>query len=130
MIEENNTRMTSQRIKILEFLRSVKTHPTAEDIFINVKKELPAITLATVYRNLNLLAEQGRILKLEINNEFRFDADMCAHQHWVCRQCGKIGDIFKKEISDYALRKAKPYGFDIECVTIIYNGTCQKCGGS
>ena len=83
-------RQTIQRIKILEYLEGVKTHPTAETIYREVKKELPTITLATVYRNLNLLADEGKIVKLEINNEYHFDADRSNHQHGVCKKCGKI----------------------------------------
>jgi len=121
------TRMTSQRIKILDYLKGVHTHPNAEDVYEHVKKDLPSITLATVYRNLNLLAEQGEILKLEINNEFRFDADMCYHQHCVCRKCGKIVDIFNKKISEYALKNFKSKEFNADCVNVIFKGLCKKC---
>ena len=119
--------MTSQRMKILDYLRSVKTHPNAEQVYRHVKKKLPSITLATVYRNLNLLAEQGEILKLEINKEFRFDADICYHQHFVCKNCGKIIDVFQKEISEYAMKKVKSKDFKPQCVKIIYWGLCKNC---
>lgn len=119
--------MTSQKIKILDYLKSVKTHPTAETIYEAVKKDLPAISLATVYRNLNLMAQQGKIIKLEINGEFRFDADMCFHQHGVCRSCGKIIDIPQKEISQYAMKKVQVKGFTPECVYVIFNGICRSC---
>ena len=123
------TRMTSQRVKILEYLKGVKTHPTAEDVYRNVKKALPAITLATVYRNLNLLAEQGKILKFKIHNEYHFDADISCHQHCVCKKCGSICDVFQKEISEYALKKAKLGGFKPDCVNVIFKGLCKKCKG-
>ncbi|MBN2112349.1 transcriptional repressor, partial [Candidatus Woesearchaeota archaeon] len=127
MIINKKRRMTSQRMKILEYLKGVKTHPAAEEVYRNVKKELPAITLATVYRNLNLLAEEGKILKIEINNESRFDADISCHQHLVCRKCGRITDIFKKDISEYAMKKIKSNDFSPECVKIIFWGLCTKC---
>jgi Fe2+ or Zn2+ uptake regulation protein len=127
MVINKKRRMTSQRMKILEYLRKVKTHPNAEEVYRNVKKELPAITLATVYRNLNLLAEQGEILKLEINKEARFDADMCCHQHLVCRKCGKIMDVFQKDVSEHAMKKIKSKEFLPECVNIIFWGLCKKC---
>lgn len=120
-------RMTNQRIKILEYLRSVKTHPTAEMVYEGVKKDLPAISLATVYRNLNLLAEQGEILKLEIGGEFRFDGDICSHLHAVCTKCGKVSDIMDPKIPAHALKNFRLKGFKPRCVHIIFKGTCTKC---
>ena len=126
MSEKNNsgsTRNTTQRIKILEYLRSVKTHPTAEDIYKHVKKDLPSITLATVYRNLNLLAKQEEILKLEINGEYHFDGDVCYHQHGVCRKCGTIIDIMQKNITAYAMKHMKEGWQYIS----VYSCICLKC---
>ena len=122
------TRMTNQKIKILQHLKSVRTHPTAEMVYAAVKKDLPAISLATVYRNLHQLSREGKVLKLEINGEFRFDGDVCNHQHFVCTECGRIIDIFHEEISEYALKKVKTLKFHPSCVHIIYRGICDKCG--
>jgi len=122
-----NTRLTNQRIKILEHLKSVKTHPTAEMVYDTVVKGLPAITLATVYRNLNLLADRREILRLEINNEYRYDADLSFHQHCVCKKCGKIVDLFQKEISKYALDKIKTADFEPSSVNVIFYGICKGC---
>ena len=88
-------RNTEQRKKILEHLKSVHTHPTAETVYNAIKKDMPKITLATVYRNLNLLAEQGEIQRLEINKEYRYDACCNAHQHCVCEECGKVMETFQ-----------------------------------
>ncbi len=118
-------RMTVQKMKILEHLKSVKTHPTAEMVYNVVKKDIPSITLATVYRNLNCLSEDGKIVKLEINGEFRFDADMGKHQHCVCKKCGKILDVFQKEISEYALKKIKSTDFVPSGVQVIFYGNCK-----
>jgi Fe2+ or Zn2+ uptake regulation protein len=120
-------RITNQRLKILEHLKSVKTHPSAEMVFNEVSRNLPAITLATVYRNLNLLADQGEILKLEVNNEFRYDGDNSFHQHCVCKDCGNIMDLFQEEISKYALNKFHSNKFDANSVNVIFNGTCVSC---
>ncbi|MBN2101285.1 MAG: transcriptional repressor [Candidatus Aenigmarchaeota archaeon] len=120
-------RMTSQRLKILEYLRSVKTHPTAEMVYKAVSRDLPAITLATVYRNLNLLAEQGQILRFEIGKEYRFDGDTCCHQHFVCTKCGKLIDIFNKKLSEQAMKSVDSEEFFPKSVRIIFYGTCKKC---
>lgn len=120
-------RQTIQRIKILGYLKSVVTHPTAEMVYIAAKKEIPTITLATVYRNLHLLADEGEISRLEINNEYRFDANVGKHQHYVCKKCGEILDVFQKEISEYALKKVDGKKFEPDTVQVIFYGLCKKC---
>ena len=127
MIPNKQRRISVQRQKILNYLKSVKTHPTAEMVYSGVKNEMPNVSLGTVYRNLNILAEDGEILKLEINNEFHFDGDLCKHQHCVCNQCGKIMDVFQEEISKYALKKINVKGFEAKCVNVIFNGNCKSC---
>lgn len=122
------TRITNQRMKIIEYMKSVTSHPTAETVYRAVKRDMPAITLATVYRNLHILADQGNILRLEINNEYRFDYDTKIHQHFVCRNCGKVIDIHQEEISNYAMKKIKSDDFNPESVRIIFYGNCKKCG--
>lgn len=115
-------RLTIQKIKILDYLKSVKTHPTAEEVFNNVKKELPTITLSTVYRNLNLLAEEGIILRLEINHEYRYDAHKGNHQHFVCTETGKVFDIHDNESNDYLMSKIDKKKFVPDSVMVIYKG--------
>lgn len=121
------TRITNQRLKILQYLKKVKTHPRAEEVYEKIKAEMPAISLATVYRNLNRLAEEGEILRLEINKEYHYDGDKCSHQHCLCKKCGIILDVFQKDISEYALSKIKSEGFQPSCVTIMFNGVCKNC---
>ena len=120
-------RQTNQRIKGLGCLRKVKTHPKAEEVFLMVRKELPAITLATVYRNLNRLAEGGEILKMEIGGEYRYDADISFHQHCICKKCGEVKDLFQEEISKFCLNKIKMVGFDPDSVCVLFHGCCKKC---
>ncbi len=94
-------RITAQRMKILEFVNSVRTHPTAEEVYNHVKKEIPSITLATVYRNLHILVEQGEIIKVGINNEYHFDGFTDEHQHLFCNQCKKIEDVEDSKLNKY-----------------------------
>jgi len=123
------TRNTYQKTKILEYLQSVKTHPTADIVYEAVRKDIPTISLGTVYRNLNKMADNSEILRLEIGGEYHFDADLCLHQHAVCKNCGKILDLFDKETSEFALEKLRKHGFDAECVEITFKGTCKSCKG-
>jgi Fur family ferric uptake transcriptional regulator len=120
-------RTTPQKSKILEYIKKIKTHPTAEDAYNALREELPGLSLATVYRNLNFLADSGQILRLEIGNEYHFDGDKCLHQHCICKKCGKIIDVFHPEISEYVMKKISSEQFIPECVTIVFNGQCKSC---
>lgn len=114
-------------MKVIEFLRGVHSHPTAEMVYEAVKKDIQTITLATIYRNLNQLAQDGEIIKLEVNGEYRFDADISKHQHLVCKKCGKIKDLFQENISAYALKNINSPGFYTESVQVMFRGECKKC---
>ena len=129
MISKHNTitRMTNQRRKILDYLRSVKTHPTAEMVYTALRKDLPSMTLATVYRNLNLLAEQGEILKFDVKCVSHFDGDLSFHQHCICSKCGRVKDLFEKKITSNTLRGMSISDFEPKSLNIIIYGTCKKC---
>ena len=97
-------RMTNQRRVILQELRNVHSHPTADDIYIMVRKTLPRISLGTVYRNLEILSEMGLIKKLVgCGRQRRFDGDIENHYHIRCVKCGKIDDL-PEEIADLISR--------------------------
>jgi Fur family transcriptional regulator, ferric uptake regulator len=121
-------RLTTQRQVILEELSKVKTHPTASELYDMVRKRLPRIGLGTVYRNLELMADSGMILKIEVGGtQKRFDATTEEHYHIRCSACGKVDDIdvpVVKELIDQAA-DATPYlilGHHVE-----FTGICSVC---
>ena len=124
-------RLTKQRKIILEQLQSVRTHPTAEEIFKMVKKHLPGISLATVYRNLDFLEKNNKILKLKHkNNEQKahYDGFPTQHYHLICKNCGAIIDIDDCGCVLLDNKKlGKKYGFKIDPTSIEIMGTCNKC---
>ncbi len=126
MIQRRNT---PQRLKVLNYLKSVCNHPNAKMVYDGIKKDMPNVSLATVYRNLQLLSKEGKILKFEVNNEARFDGDSCCHQHLICKKCGKIIDMFDKDLAEYAMMRITNKNFVPEKVTIIVKGNCTKCEG-
>lgn len=94
MEKKRFVRKTKQRDLILKVLKSTDTHPTADWIYEQVKKEMPNISLGTVYRNLSILKEAGEILELNCGSKFsRFDGNPENHYHFVCTQCGKVSDV-------------------------------------
>ena len=124
MITIKQKRNTLQKVKILEYLQSVHSHPTAETVYEYVKKEIPMISLGTVYRNLNVMSENNEILRLEVNGEFRYDANNCGHIHLICTKCGQIED---KQFEKNFLEKFNLGKFDVHCYSLIVKGICEKC---
>src|SRR3989344_495400 len=90
---EQKERITSQKKIILDYLKSVKTHPSAEIIYSAVKRKLPQISRGTVYRNLKNLKEKSEILEIPARVS-RYDGDISVHGHFFCQECGKILDVF------------------------------------
>ncbi len=125
----SQVRMTRQRAIILEELRKVKTHPTADELYSIVRKKMPRISLGTVYRNLEFLAETGEILKLEsAGNTKRFDADTSWHQHVRCIECGCVGDVLHPQEAP-SIKGIHVDGFNITGARIEYDGICARCSG-
>lgn len=89
------TRNTGQRKAILSTLRYLGGHPTAADVFAQVRAqgEFPHLSLATVYRALNTLVEQGEVVEMRVAGVGRYDAGPLPHYHVVCRDCGNVADV-------------------------------------
>jgi Fur family ferric uptake transcriptional regulator len=121
-------RITTQRQIILEELSKVKSHPTASEVYDMVRKRLPRIGLGTVYRNLELMADSGIILKLEVGGtQKRFDATTQTHYHIRCTQCGRVDDIeipVQQHINDAA---ALATNYKILGHHIEFSGLCSDC---
>ena len=89
-----------QRDAILEYLHSTKSHPTAETVYENVRESIPNISLGTVYRNLNMLADAGDILRLSCGGTSdRYDGNPEQHYHFLCRECGNVSDLEMEGLS-------------------------------
>lgn len=121
---------SKQREIILEYLRSVKTHPTAETIYEEVRKKDKKISLGTVYRNLDKLSDMGLIQRIKMANEKdRFDGDVSLHYHGKCIKCNNVIDIFLKENIDLSIDEHVKNETNINVVShdIIFNVICPNC---
>ena len=117
-----------QRESIKENLMNRYDHPTAETVYLDVKKDYPNISLGTVYRNLSLLAELGEIRKLtNYGGADRYDGHIYPHSHFICTECGKIMDL-KVEINDALLKEVGDNfsGQIIGCSARFF-GLCEDC---
>lgn len=123
-----NMRLTTQRQIILEELASVTSHPTANEVYDMVRQKLPRIGLGTVYRNLELMAESGIILKLEVGGtQKRFDATTEPHYHIRCMGCGKVDDIDVSVQHEINMRAAEVSNYSILSHHIEFTGICIDC---
>jgi Fe2+ or Zn2+ uptake regulation protein len=121
-------RMTHQREIILNELNRSKNHPTADELYERIKKRLPRISLATVYRNLEILSAAGLIKKLEISGrQKRFDWDPGEHDHVFCTQCQRVDNIFPRGDPAPHLEPAQEKGYRITGRRIEFFGLCPKC---
>lgn len=112
---------------ILEELRKVKNHPTADTIYEMVRRRLPRISLGTVYRNLEVLAEHGEILKLNVGGaKMRFDGNTSEHCHIRCVVCGRVDDLPVKPV--VTLEESNSIcGYEILGHKVIFYGRCPEC---
>ncbi|HQG13942.1 MAG TPA: transcriptional repressor [bacterium] len=125
-----SSRNTVQKKVILEAIRSVKSHPTADELFSMVRRSLPNISLATVYMNLEQMSEAGIIKKIEVaGKQKRFDADLSDHCHFRCRDCGAVHDFEIPSISTIIdrLEGVADHDLSVEGYNIEFFGRCSKC---
>ncbi len=121
-------RNTQQRQILLEELCCMDTHPTASELYELVRKRLPRISLGTVYRNLEVLHQDGRIIKLDLaGHEARFDGMVEPHCHVRCTECGRVRDLPEVDPRSFDLNSAEINGFLIEGFKLEYFGICPKC---
>ncbi|MDR1242393.1 MAG: transcriptional repressor [Deltaproteobacteria bacterium] len=123
--------MTKQRAAILAELRALTSHPTACEIYALVRRKLPRISLGTVYRNLDTLAESNEILKLEYAGfQKRFDGNTGAHQHVRCLRCGKVADVDPEMEAPAVPDKLRVAGFTVQFARVEFFGFCAECRGN
>ena len=128
MQKHPNLRMTRQRKVILEELRKVNTHPSADEVYEMVRKRLPRISLGTVYRNLEILSESGDIQKLEAGcSPKRFDGNSSEHCHIRCVRCGRIADLPMDPDFEIDLARVNSADFEIIGHRLEFLGLCPQC---
>lgn len=119
-----------QREAIKTFLSTRKDHPTADAVYMQVRKEFPNISLGTVYRNLTLLSELGEVAKIDVGDGVdHFDPNTKAHPHFLCTECGCVQDIEMEDTAASEINQKAAAHFDGEItgsVTYFY-GRCAAC---
>lgn len=113
---------------IIRVLRNTKSHPTAEWIYRRVKREIPEVGIATIYRNLKSLSSDGRISTIpSIDGINHFDGNVDPHYHIRCVGCGRIADIHESVDREIEARAAEKTGFQIYGHSLEMVGLCSSC---
>ncbi len=117
-----------QREAIKEYLMNTNEHPTADTVYMSIRGVYPNISLGTVYRNLNLLAEQGEILKINCQDGCdRFDGNAKLHYHFLCKKCGKVMDIEMDPIDHINTIAGANFTGKVSGHVTFFYGYCPDC---
>lgn len=121
-------RNTVQRILVLETVKKLNNHPTADEVYLEIAKTYSSISRATVYRNLGNLANENLINKVELpNSADRYDDLLHSHYHFTCILCGFTMDVNYPYMISLGQEIKNTNGFEIHSHDIIFKGICEKC---
>jgi Fe2+ or Zn2+ uptake regulation protein len=121
-------RNTLQRQIILNAMAKLQTHPTIDEVYVEIQKEYPSISKTTVYRNLRQLARKGSIREVSLPDGLeRYDAHTHKHHHFNCKKCGGIFDIDIEYPADINSKVQEKYGFQVDDYGLVFEGICQEC---
>jgi Fur family transcriptional regulator, peroxide stress response regulator len=120
-------RLTRPRRLILDVVRATDAHPTAAFVYQKVRRRLPRVSLATVYRNLRMLAAEGFLAERADAGGLRFDGNTGPHDHFTCLTCGRIYDVPARDDRSGQRRVAARTGFEVLDHRTEYYGRCGAC---
>lgn len=120
-------RVTEQRREIFKTVAASRSHPSAEEVFEQVREKLTNVSLDTVYRTLTSLEQMELLLRVGTAGKERFDGDLRPHAHFICAHCGEVYDVFyDKKYMMLPLREAFSCG-EVRLISLQYKGTCRNC---
>lgn len=125
-LEEKGIKPSVQRIAIMEYLLSHRTHPTVDMIFNDLSPSYPTLSKTTVYNTLKLFVENGVALRLDVDDkEAHYDGDTTTQAHFYCLGCGKILDIYSNVVTTDNIPELQ--GLDIIETRVYFKGYCNQC---
>jgi Fur family peroxide stress response transcriptional regulator len=119
---------SKKRDAILQIIRSTKSHPSAQWVYDQLKPLIPDLSLATVYRNINLFQEEGTVVSVGVvNGEERFDGYVKPHPHFICSRCGRVLDYSCSNIENLKQIVDDPPQGSIDYRKTVFYGLCDHC---
>ena len=128
-LRQHGQRYTLQRAAVHSFLSQVRSHPTADEVFLAVRQELPGISLATVYNSLEALVGCGLATRLAFSDgSARYDGQVDPHLHARCSTCGRVVDVYgSSEASILEAVPPAPEAFQVDGIRVELTGLCRDC---
>jgi Fur family peroxide stress response transcriptional regulator len=129
VLREKGGRLTPQRLAMLRIIAKSEGHPSAEQIYEQIKADFPTTSLATIYKTLSLLKDMGEVLELNFASVgSRYDGNKpYPHPHVICIKCGQILDPEFPAVSDITSEMAKQTGYEITHHQLNFFGLCPEC---
>lgn len=127
-LNTNGYRLTKQRLAVLRALQGTKSHPDANWIYEKVRKEIPHISLGTIYRTLGVLKETGLLRELDYGSSLsHYDANAENHVHIVCTNCGRIADLELPLGNELEMQAQGATDFAVNDYRLEFYGLCPDC---
>ena len=120
-------RHTVQKDIVYAALCGLHNHPTADAVYQEVQRRYPTVSRGTVYRVLNTMAEQGKILRLRSDCADHYDHLAYRHDHIQCTCCGRVDDVMTRGLEDVTAAVTDPCGYKVTDAMLLFRGICQAC---
>jgi len=128
LCQQHGIAVTHQRQVLFEIMQGMHGHPSPEEVYARVKKRIPAISLATVYKNIHLFVESGVFREVSLHHgTLRVEMNGHPHHHMVCSECKSISDIDEEELGLLPKQNKLPGGFLVERYAVDVIGLCLDC---
>jgi Fur family transcriptional regulator, peroxide stress response regulator len=128
ILKEKGLKVTPQRLAIINMLRNTKEHPSAETIYKTLSSDFPTMSLATVYKTLEMLKNLGLVQELNVGEgSFRYDANVNSHPHLVCYGCNRVDDLDDSALDDLLGEVSKYTDYLLKDQKLYFYGYCPDC---
>lgn len=128
ILKEKGYKVTPQRIAVFDVLMHTKAHPTVEEIYNKLQPTYPTMSLATVYKSLEMFKSLNLVQELNVGEDkFRYDANVKPHPHITCISCGRVDDVDDEMFFNLTEQVACKTGYKITGQQLYFYGSCPKC---
>lgn len=128
LLRDKGFKVTPQRLAIYSMLSGTKAHPNAEMIFNELQPHYPTMSLATVYKTMDILSQLGLVQVLNTGEDsFRYDANTMSHPHIRCTECGCVDDLEEINDEEFLAQVRKSTSYQITGRQFYFYGVCPKC---